>query len=257
MITPLISICAAAHRIENWEKFYKSIISHIPFEVVFVTNRKPGKGNPNIDLPDNFRWIYSTVKPAQCYEIAFRNATGKLLIWTSDHALFSPYALDNAYKLYSSKNNYKTLIAFRNVEGDNNIQVETTNNHFFHNHRVMPFGMISKQFLKELGGYDKSFICGQSENDVVLRAYNSGAQMFVCDSAIVYSSYERHNKQFNFRGPMYMYEKEIMNKLWVRNNKFNNERTVPFSPYSDKDILTISQGNAGLPNIYERTYIWK
>ncbi len=249
----VISICAAAHRIENWLELYKSLTpTNIPFEIVFVTDRKP-----NFDLPEEFKIIYSTVKPAQCYEIAFRQAKGTLIMWTSDHALFNPKALDYIYELYRTHNNYKNLIALRNYEGNTNQKlVDTTDKHFMFNQRLMPFGCISKRLMRELGGYDNRFICGQSENDLVMRAYLLDAHMLVCDKAIVTSLYERHNGVFNFRGPMYTFEKNLMNKLWHKAAPNHIHRVIPFEPYTNKDILTISQSNKGLPDIYKRTYIW-
>lgn len=255
---PIISICAGAHRIKHWTDVYNSVKANdIPFEIIFVTDKKPGKGNPDIDLPPNFKWIYSTVKPAQCYEIASRHAEGELIFWTSDVTLYNPHAFDEAYKLYKI-GDYKTMIAFRMFEGRKGEMRDTTDNHFLYNRRIMPFGMMSKQFIRELGGLDiLTFICGQSENDLVLRGYAAGGTVLLSNKSCIYNDYDKHEGEFNCRGPMFMHEKQLLFNLWRLDKQNNLKRTRPFVYCDDKDLLTISQGPKGLPNIYERTYIWK
>ena len=63
-----------------------------PFEVVFC-----GPNIPNFELPRNFKFIYSTVKPAQCLEIALRQFLGEYVIHINDDFLFSEKALDILY----------------------------------------------------------------------------------------------------------------------------------------------------------------
>ena len=64
---PLVTIIATAYRTDNWINLYNSFgkPSLVNLEFVFV-----GPNEPNYELPENFRFIQSDVKPTQCIEIA-------------------------------------------------------------------------------------------------------------------------------------------------------------------------------------------
>ena len=63
-----ISLIGSAFRTNNWLKIYDSVKKNkIGFEIVYV-----GPNKPDFQLPDNFRFIQSDVKPVQCIEIAAR-----------------------------------------------------------------------------------------------------------------------------------------------------------------------------------------
>ena len=67
-----VSIIATAHRPANWLAICDSFVTECKIEFVFVGP------NPPVDIrPENFKYIRSRVKPAQCVEIALRNAVGK------------------------------------------------------------------------------------------------------------------------------------------------------------------------------------
>jgi len=82
---PIISLLASAHRTDLWLDWYKSIgDNQISFEVIFV-----GPNKPDFQLPDNFYFIESHVKPPQCWEIAARRAEGKYLLFLGDDVFFN------------------------------------------------------------------------------------------------------------------------------------------------------------------------
>ena len=78
MSKPVFSVCFSAIRNNLYKSFYDSLSavhgSCPPFEVIFV-----GDNPPTEPMPDNFKYIYSKVKPAQCTEIAVRAATGDFI----------------------------------------------------------------------------------------------------------------------------------------------------------------------------------
>jgi len=80
-----VSIIATAHRPKNWEIVFNSVVSNLNFEVIFVGPKKLPK---NTNLPDNFRFIKSKVKPTQCVEIAIRASRGKFLLLIADDLVF-------------------------------------------------------------------------------------------------------------------------------------------------------------------------
>ena len=48
--------------------------------------------------------------------------------------------------------------------------------------------------MGQLGGYDRRFITGQAENDLIMRVYEAGGKVELCKEAIVYIE---HNKAHN------------------------------------------------------------
>ena len=113
---PKISFIAPSHRTQYWHNFYNSIVTNLDFEVIFVTDIEPKEEeDPSRILTEiwgekrelkylnndksKFKWIFSKTKPAQCFEIAYRQAKGDFIIWTGDDFIYSPYALDHAYNL--------------------------------------------------------------------------------------------------------------------------------------------------------------
>ena len=94
MNKPIISVFASAYRIHWWRGMYDSLATNkVSFEIVFV-----GQNKPDFKLPNNFKYIYSNVKPAQCLEIALKQATGEFIMNMSDDWLFSDSFLDNLCK---------------------------------------------------------------------------------------------------------------------------------------------------------------
>ena len=118
-----ISLVASANRVEWWKRFYDSCTGNtIPWEVIFVGDKKPIH-----DFPSNFKHIYATCKPAQCYQIGFWAAQGELISWTADDADYNypplkcPNSLDKAYNHWlrmEEKYHYdkKSVVAFRPIE---------------------------------------------------------------------------------------------------------------------------------------------
>ncbi len=250
MNKPKLSIIAPAHRTEYWLETYKSICENdISFEIIFVTDKKP-----DFKMPPNFRYIYSTVKPAQCIEIAYRESVGELIHWTADDTTYAPHSLDYACELYDSLDHYKNMIAFRVLESG----FDKTDKHYLfmatpittpsNTVRTMPYGIISRYLFEQAGGFDINFIAGQWENDLVLRAYAKGGEMHLCEKAITFNDDRKHKvgkiKENNLK-ETHPFESELLRKMWIKNNKITFNRTIPVEPYVSKDLLTKSQGNKG------------
>ena len=268
-----VSIIGPCHRPHYWMELYNSIRkSTHNIEFIFVTDKKP-----DFKLPDNFRYIYSTVKPAQCVEIAIREARGEVIHWTSDPTTYRNISIDMGYNMYKKANNYKTMIRFRNFEGSK-VNLKTRETTQYHNflHRtqysrdhpeiydskvypMMPYGMMSRKLIEEVGRLDRRFVAGQWDNDLVMRAYAIGATMIDNPLAIAYTSTEKHDGEWHLRGPMHYYESDLLIKLWVKNYHITLERQMPLEPFEDKDLLTVSQGIKGCPKGFPggEGYEWK
>ena len=238
MEKPIISIVASANRVQWWPRFYDSLRFHkTPLEVIFVGDTKP-----NLQLPENFKFIYATCKPAQCYQIGFWAAQGELIHWTADDATYSNIArllptkqdcftpLDAAYahwlKMESEHNNdKKSVVALRPIEDGGDVW----NFHYLFggcpwSPRMAPFALVHRKYLSEPGtGYDNRFVSGQSENDIIMRVYEDGGRVEVCMDAMPYV----HHRQVHPRNPntgkednkfrkWYGKDREILENCWIK-----------------------------------------
>jgi hypothetical protein len=242
-----VSLCASANRIKWWPRFYNSLKGNkIEYEVIFV-----GNIYPDFELPKNFKFIYTNVKPAQAYQIAFNEAQGELIHWTADDADYieNEHNLDNAYDLFQSRGHYRNIISMRTIEDGTDI---FENHRFFYRDEstphMAPLGLMSNKFLKELEGYDKNYISGQSENDIVMRGYSAGGDVILAYDPFVHMRHrEVHplKKDNKFR-EFYKQDRETLEKQWILKGKVMFDRQVPFEPFEEKDILTVTQGPKGI-----------
>lgn len=239
-----ISLCASAIRTSHWNEFYNSLLCNkISFEVIFVGNTKP-----DFVLPNNFRYIYSSTKPAQCYEIAFRNAKGELIHWTADDSTYSTNALDIIYNFYKSFNNEKLIVALRTIEDGEDF----TEGHRFiyrdyNSPRMAPFGVMNRELFNKLGGYDRRFIGGQSENDIAMRVYEIGGKLELCNDVSVFVHHKKmHSSGTLIRNLCYLEDRKVLEGLWVKDGNIQDKRLYKVESYEDKDILFTTQGQKGI-----------
>lgn len=229
-----ISLCASAIRVKWWMQFYESLLNNnTSFEIIFVGNVKPIH-----NLPRNFYYIHSEECPAKCYQIAFNNAKGELINWTADDVEYSSGALDIAYKCYKELNNSKIIIAFNCIENGS----PTSLGHRLSNEyspQMAPIGMCNSNLLKQLGGYDKRFICGQAENDLVMRIYEIGGGLLLCNLAVVNIEHnKKHRGKSIFRTedgfPYHKQDREFLEKCWIKQNgTVSNKRLIEFEPFTN------------------------
>ena len=180
-----VSLFASAVRPKLWESFLKSFEgTSVDIEVVFAGNSK------EINLPNkigkelNFKYILTeNIKPAQCYEIARRGCTGECIMWVADDCEFPNDVVGKAYNYWKSQNNEKLILSIQTKEsGYQNVHgtLFNMNNHRFfggdpNTPLMAPLCLMSRKFLNDLGGYDQRYVSGQTENDILMRAYTEGA----------------------------------------------------------------------------------
>lgn len=261
-MTPKISLCAAAARPKFWQRLYDSLSGNIiPFELIFV-----GPNKPDFTLPSNFRFYESNVKPAQAYQYALSHAKGELLGWMADDCVYNdplvvcPDSLDKIWRAYEFfKHEYKdnkTILSQCSIEDygmrwDLARALAFWKSHRFFNGNLRtpvmaPIGFISATWFKELGGYDSNFVCGQSENDIVMRTIEAGGRVEpVEESKICIKHRECHlTDRYKFSGG-YGLDRTYLQNCWTSNGQMVDKRLLPFQPFKDKDILTVNQGPVG------------
>jgi hypothetical protein len=170
-----ISLFGSAVHPELWMRMYNSLSSNaIPFEIIFVGNNRP-----KFKLPDNCHFIYSEVKPPQCFEIGIRYATNDLIMPFVDDLVFSEHALDNLYKEFKKLNDDKVILSCRYVLEGKDIAEEV--GHYWaddFNSPTMPLaGLMKREMWKQIGGVDRRFTAMFWDLDLAMRVYEIGGRV--------------------------------------------------------------------------------
>jgi hypothetical protein len=238
-----VSICASAARPQQWLETYNSLKqNNIEWELIYV-----GPNIPNFSLSSNFIYIQTNVKPAQCYEIAFRKARGELIHWTADDTIYPPNALENMYSFWKSFNDNKVVAAFRTVEDGKDItEVHRFRGKDQHAPRMAPFGVVNRELFNNLGGYDRRFICGQSENDVVMRFLSIGGRVEISSIPVYVNHNKVHTNSTVFRSGFYHEDRKVLESAWVKNGVIQSERLYPVESFVEENIITITQDQKGI-----------
>lgn len=239
-----IAIVASAHRPRNWMALYNSIGDNdIEFELVFV-----GPNSPDFEVPKNFRFIKSLVKPPQCVEIAVRNTTADLMMNMADDCEFyTPRPLDKLYNLYKSCNSDNVIVSSRFMQ--NGERMSLSIHHFFSGYGstlVVPMcGLMSKKLYHDIGGIDKNFEAIFWEIDIAMRIYALGGKVVMSD---VYVNEDKNKCEEPERDLWYqsgVRDRKLLEGLWTIDGKIHLNRKNPVESFSDMNILKASQGPRG------------
>ena len=168
------SLVSPAIRTENWLKIYESVKSNNTyFEIIFAGPRRP-----NFKLPQNFKYIETNVKPAQCWEILYENARGKYIMNIGDDFIFKTKnpldKLDEELEVYK---NEKILLGltykFRDIDQTKQQTFKINNNE--NESALLPMcPPLKKELWYRYGRFDSRFICTLMEADFFLRMINDG-----------------------------------------------------------------------------------
>lgn len=248
-----ISLFASAIRTKDWPAFMDSLDGNeCDYEVVFCGPDNNGYIHPKL------KFIKSLVKPAQCYEIALRACTGDLVHWTADDAVYSPKCLDEIIKFWNKVNNPKAIISVQTNE-NGHFNVMRTHRFFagFNESPLMaPLGVMSRSYLKKLGNIDRRYICGQYENDIVMRAMQDGGtvELFLDDHYVSLDHKAKHDEGGSKFAHGYELDRITLEFSWYRDWCKHTWPRGPiirydtFESFESKDILTVSQSNKGIWN---------
>jgi len=274
-----ISLIASSTRCWLWDEFFASLKGNSDYEVVFAGNLSTYQVRPYLTKYPMLKYIHTAdcIPPSQCYQTAWKFSTGELIMWVADDCEFSnDRMLDNLYEFYK-KLPEKSIISVKTVE---NAQNTDLNEHRFfgfnrESPQMAPLAVMSSEYLDKLGGFDRRYLCGQYENDVVMRIYEDGGKCIKYEDSCVYIEHlKKHGKTTKFwkgyEGDRQVLEetwaigpfvpppasdlcygaKVKLNGLkpptvewpqWVDTRQVSKKSQTGFFPYSDKDLLTISQ----------------
>lgn len=254
-MNPDVSIFMAAARPKWWERMYDSLKGNrCSYEIIAV-----GPNEPVHKLPDNFKFIQSSFKPCQAYAIGSHHATGELIGWGCDDAEYFDDSLDIICEAYV-KHGPKTIFAQVSIED----RKDTRNDHFFfwgcpNTPRMAPLAFMNRRWFWELGGYDRSFVSGQSENDICMRAIQDGGKVELVENSLI----QIHHKQvhrFRWNYPFrsgYYNDRQYLEECWcpdgfgtfnektLTHGKISDKRLLPLHKFNYHNILTVPQGPSG------------
>lgn len=273
-----VSLFASAIRVKLWPSLFFSLAgTEVDYEVVFA-------GGP-LYFVDDFKFKYiptANIKPSQCYEIARRNCIGEVIVWMADDCEFKGDIISKAYYYWKAKRRDKLILSLQTEESG--IWQDMEYHRFFGGDNktplMAPIGMASKAFIEELGGLDRRYVCGQYENDLVMRAYAAGGSVEVFGDRTSYveinhreksiSSGETTQKEHYERRPFamgYTIDRAVLERSWCRMNEaklfaaikdgqkvvYNKDvydmllnRSDAFEPFAKDISLIQSESNKGI-----------
>lgn len=181
-----LSIIVPGIRVENWERLYDSIDLSSKWEIIFVGPRAP------LFERSNMAYFHSLRSPNSCQQFALGYCSGEHINFAADDGIFLPNALDEAFHLLD-KDNYKSIVVGRYLEGDNPIGMTSEDYYRFKYHKpyrlaginpewlIFNCGLISRKLILELGGYDaENFeVTTVGHADLSIRAQKAGANMIL------------------------------------------------------------------------------
>jgi len=262
MKRPTVSIISSAFRPENWMGLYESLGENdVSLELIFV-----GPNAPKYELPENFQFIQSNVKPAQCFEVASRHAQGEFILWVTDDLRYiTERPIDKLVEAHRSSKADNPIVGsrYRFPEGWNR---------FFPYDMESPiipsYWMVSSNLWRETGGVDRRFIAVCWDMDMAMRMLASGSELVISD-VYVDEKIDMPNKPRSRGSALYRDHKAtdrvLLDMLWSTGGKVHFDRALPVESLSENRILTRSQEpqgrwryNSGLYNrvITSKIYYW-
>lgn len=265
---PNVTLFASAVRPLLWNSFLDSLKgTSCTYEVVFAGHCKREEVNPFLDKYSFFKYIHTGhIKPSQAYEVARRNSIGETILWTADDAESPNNVIGKAYDYWKSQNNEKLILSIQTKESGYGLpegKLFNMNNHRFFGGQMntplmAPLALMSRNFLNNLGGIDRRYVCGQYENDLVMRAYTEGSKVEIFGSEDCFIDIDHLGKSIMIgestthrsflRRPFakgYEIDRSVLEKSWCKNGVVlpNQRRYDNFEPFENINILTESQSN--------------
>ena len=112
------------------------------------------------------------------------------------------------------------------------------------NSPIMPLaGLMSRNLLMNIGGYDKNFIAIQGELDIAMRVHALGGDVILSD--VFLEEDKDKNAGSELCNEFWEHDRGLLKSLWTKNGKIHFCRTKPVESFDDLNILKASQGPRG------------
>jgi len=229
---------SAAYRNWMYKECYDSFVlnSQVPIEFIFV-----GPNPPTEKMPDNFKYIETNVKPAQCLEIAARHAKGEYLIAGSDDERFNPNFLNRLYNYIQTMDMDKVFITFRYSvfsqprDGQLAIHLDIPTSSF-----LGVSGCYRRDLWYKLGGIDRRWVGSYGDIDMQMRFYEYGFRPFLTPDCIMNEVVTTSDiKQGTLYRKSGVSDGQFLASLWTD----EKNRTSAVARFDDKSIKLHSQGS--------------
>ena len=252
---------AAAVRTNLWPTLLKSLVgTTVDFEIVFCGPKEPSLAEKEeikniVGDWNEFHFLKSgNTKPAQCYEIARRHCKGEVVVWCADDCLFSDDVIGKAYRFWKDCNDKKVILSLITRERyTEKFFLTDLNAHTLKGPNtplMAPIAMMSREYLEQLGGLDRRYICGQYENSIVMKIYEDGGKLIQFKNCpVVIDHFVGHGGVSTVEGykrPFaqgYPSDRKVLEGSWIKDGKVSPVQLDKHEPFEDKDLLTKSQSN--------------
>ena len=208
---------------------------------------------------------------------------GELIHWTADDAVYKNDCIANAYNYWQELKDPKAILSIHSKE--NNIWLDM-DNHRFTGFRLdtplmAPLGLMDREWLERLGGIDRRYICGQYENDIVMRVVSNGGTVYhfpkdkpgglpACgkiplgngqflekpfpEGYVVLDHYLVHGTDRAF-ALGYEQDRIVLQKSWGNNGEALYARTDKFEPYTFSDEEMLEESECNLPGTCTKPWV--
>jgi hypothetical protein len=263
-----VSIFASAVRPKIWKSCLDSFQgTSCDFEVVFSGHNTEEEVAPFLKKYSFFKYIHTArTKPAQNYQVSLNHCTKETVVWFCDDAECNDDVIGKAYRYWKSQENEKLILSLQTKEsgfGQKECALCDMNIHRFFGGRrstplMAPIAMMSRQFMNDLGGFDRRFVAGQYENLAVVMAMLAGGKVEIFgdkDCAVeidhlrksidIGESTDMHSFLKRPFATGYAHDRKILESIVSIRHDGTPVMQLPFEPYEDTDLTSKSQSHRG------------
>jgi len=239
-----VSMFGSSIRPHLYEAMFKSLEgTSVEFEIVFGGPCTKEEIEPFLEKYKFFKYIYTkNVKPSQIYEITRRNCIGETVIWIADDCEFPNDVVGKVYHFYKANCTRKDVVCIQTRENYGSWQVcDITQHKFFAASakapKMAPIGMMNREYFQELGGIDRRYICGQWDNELMMRVYCDGGKLYhFSEATIDLDHLNKHDKRWGISGERpfgqgYKHDRDILEGSWGRRGQMKYEEFPNFTRY--------------------------
>lgn len=199
-----LTVLVPGIRPEKWDALYNSIASACTYpqnnwEMIIIS---PYSCSDYLWSMGNVDVIPCWRSPIAAQQIGLTQAKGDYIAWCADDGICLPGTFDLAFEALAGKD-YKHIIVGKYIEGDNPTDMLKGYYYCLNYHesmklagvpvnaRLLNCGLVSRQLLRELGGWDaESFqVCPMAYNDLSVRALKYGASFALLEEPIFQCSW--------------------------------------------------------------------
>lgn len=264
----LISVYGTSNKPYLWRKMYEGIVkgNHIDCEFIFSGPEKP----VDWDLPSNFKWLKTNVKPMQGQQASYLECQGEYIMCVADDTTSASW-LDGKGFLDVL---YEKLIEEMESQGHDKIVMapkfkdrgRTFGQPFIRSgdcrgpNLSLISAIMKKSFMDDIGGFDKRFIAPYGHIDVAMEMWARGGYLGKTRHAVVNEIDYGENRICQ---NVMNHDRPLVNSLWMRPPHpeeevpgekaygyyqtptivLSKERNEPWQHFEKEGILEHSQGD--------------